>query len=698
MADSTEPPAPPAPEAEESTRVGERNRVADRQLELLRDQRKELLAQADLFSMQLEILKGIGGTFSEREQLQAKLVEYNVRLQELNRAIGDDTKQIFELEKAKSKIQDEIGKKRLKEVGYQKAANELLVSTMHQIAVLDAEKRDNAASFSKEQEEQLSTLEDLRDTIITINLKQEEQEQIKKRIANIEKESLKTEKARIKQQLESKVPGLESFVRFRKLQQAEGVGSAVKQMGSLAGLQSLEGLMNGISGLTSALGPLTSVAGIVQKLVEGFIAFREDQVDLNRVILGNREAGKIYDEMASDIGYATELSVQHGLALTDVKETMISMYKENSAFQHLIETSSRENIKDLTHLATTFKNLELSAADVAKVMDITTRNMQMSATETAAFLEDVKDRASKAGQTVSQYVSNFTSQLPQLRIYGDNSVKIFNRINKQAQNTGASIAGIMNIGKQFETYESAATTATKLNMILGSNFDALKAISASPDEMVDMIRGQISPSDLESMGHLQRKYLSGVLGIEYDQLERIVQGKDIEKDKSPAAMMGNIVKDTDRIGNLLENIARSIGALAQGILSSPFFGGMVDSSAESDFGFTNKQVAKLRAANTQKVERKIGKDFADQIRNITSGGEREQKRIQEAFLDIVSQKKAEGKLELPDNFTKVMDKYLKEIAISRGADASSINKLIELLTNNGIRVHGNVNANLQEVS
>ena len=57
----------------------------------------------------------------------------------------------------------------------------------------------------------------------------------------------------------------------------------------------------------------------------------------------------------------------------------------------------------------------------------------------------------------------------------------------------------------------------------------------------------------ESMGHLQRKYLSGVLGIEYDQLERIVQGR-YEKDKSPAAMMGNIVKDTDRI-ETAENIA-----------------------------------------------------------------------------------------------------------------------------------------------
>ena len=683
MADSTEgPPAPPAPEAEESTRVGERN------LELLRDQRKELIAQADLFAMQLEILKGIGGTFSEREQIEARLVEYNVRLEELNRAIGDKsnesaTKLSQHLEKQRKTLQVKLATQRVLN-----KENERIIE-LHKKAL-----KTQTTLTSKQQKEYDAYIERNKNLQEGIDKLQNEL-QIRTRIANIEKESIKTEKARIKQQLESRVPGLEAFAQFRKLQQAEGAGSAAMQMGSLAGMKGIEGIFSGISaglgGLTSALGPLTSVAGIVQKLVEGFIAFREDQVDLNRVMLGNREAGKIYDEMASDIGYATELSVQHGLALTDVKETMISMYKENSAFQHLIETSSRENIKDLTHLATTFKNLELSAADVAKVMDITTRNMQMSATETAAFLEDVKDRASKAGQTVSQYVSNFTSQLPQLRIYGDNSVKIFNRINKQAQNTGASIAGIMNIGKQFETYESAATTATKLNMILGSNFDALKAISASPDEMVDMIRGQISPSDLESMGHLQRKYLSGVLGIEYDQLERIVQGKDIEKDKSPAAMMGNIVKDTDRIGKLLENIARSIGALAQGILSSKLFGGPAQEKAQKQL---DKAKEGLKETQLKKIGGFFDKEVESKMRELLMNPENSFQKKRE-IKDLIIEKRSQAGQDTGFFAKDEIYDLLNKFTTSRGKNDEALEKLIDIMTT-GIRVHGNVNANIRE--
>lgn len=683
MADSTEPPAPPAPpapEVEESTRVGERN------LELLRDQRKELIAQADLFRLQLDILKNITGTYSEREQVEAKLVEYNVRLQELNRALGEEQiestnnqNKYMKGKNAELKVQQEIHKKHKE----------------YYRDIIDLTKKLGKDRLGELNELQRQTYEDYLKTNEAITdriTKLQNELQIRTRIANIEKESIKTEKARIKKQLESRVPPLQAFARFRKLQQAEGVGSATKQMGSLAGLQSLEGLMNGISDLTSALRPLTGVAGIVQKLVEGFIAFREDQVDLNRVILGNREAGKIYDEMASDIGYATELSVQHGLALTDVKETMISMYKENSAFQHLIETSSRENIKDLTHLATTFKNLELSAADVAKVMDITTRNMQMSATETATFLEDVKDRASKAGQTVSQYVSNFTSQLPQLRIYGDNSVKIFNRINKQAQNTGASIAGIMNIGKQFETYESAATTATKLNMILGSNFDALKAISASPDEMVDMIRGQISPSDLESMGHLQRKYLSGVLGIEYDQLERIVQGKDIEKDKSPAAMMGNIVKDTDRIGNLLENIARSVGAMAQGILSSRFFGGPAQKEAQKQL---DKAKEGLKETQLKKIGGFFDKEVESKMRELLMNPENSFQKKRE-IKDLIIEKRSQAGQNTGFFAKDEIYDLLNKFTTSRGKNDEALEKLLDIMTT-GIRVHGNVNASIQEV-
>ena len=326
--------------------------------------------------------------------------------------------------------------------------------------------------------------------------------------------------------------------------------------------------------------------------------------------------------------------------------------------------------------------------------------MQMSATETATFLEDVKDRASKAGQTVSQYVSNFTSQLPQLRIYGDNSVKIFNRINKQAQNTGASIAGIMNIGKQFETYESAATTATKLNMILGSNFDALKAISASPDEMVDMIRGQISPSDLESMGHLQRKYLSGVLGIEYDQLERIVQGKDIEKDKSPAAMMGNIVKDTDRIGNLLENIARSVGALAMGFLENSIFGDP-DAAAELK---RDQSFGELKARTDLSAD-VIGKLM--DVAKLGSSGQSMRLLLQNEFYKKTSKEikdslLQEAKKSSPDAtaqqikaFESKFDETIKMFLANRGSSEKASNELIELLKG-GLKVHGNVNANIQE--
>lgn len=327
-----------------------------------------------------------------------------------------------------------------------------------------------------------------------------------------------------------------------------------------------EGTIGAMKHISRALGGLSGVmlglAKAVEFVVSAVMGVRRELVEINRVTLGNKEISEVYNDIATDTSQAASMAYKFGVTTKEVGKTLTEMYKENSAIQGLIESAGTEAASQLSIVATKYKDFGISASQAAQVVDIATRSMGMGASQTTELMKGLVEEASLAAQSPDKFVSSFVTQYPKLRIYGDRSKEIFTKINKEASDIGVSFDAITGIGRSFESYESAAMASTQLNMLLGSNFDALQAMAATPEELTGMLRQNISENDLRQMSHFQRRYLANILNVEYDQLERIVSGKEAkDREQQRFDMLAeSATHDSQRVESLLENLKTGIGS------------------------------------------------------------------------------------------------------------------------------------------
>lgn len=488
---------------EPNTNTPEENRF-------LEEQRRLAQARLDLLNAESEILTSINSSYSERLTIEQQINEVELQLGEINRALGSVVEENLE---EQVRIREEI---------------------------LDKAREENK--------------EIKKETELVEKLGKAERERYDKAISKIEEINLKQATTRRGQEASSRLLS----------QISSGLDASTPQ--SLKNLRDIAavGKSQGIKGLTSILkgGAFLGAIKAIQFIFEAVVGVREEFVEINRVTLSNRQVLQTYKDIATDIDFARKAALKFGKSTGDVAKSLTEMYKETSAIQRLAEESSTGALANLGLVAAKFEDFGVSSSQTANVIDIAVRNMGMSTEETTRLMESLTGEASIAAQTMPRFIDNFVSQYPKLRIYGDRSREIFTKLNKETSDIGVSMDSIMGIGRVFESYESAAMASTQLNMLLGSNFDALKAMAASPDELFSMLRQNISASDLRQMGHFQRRYLASILQIEYDQLERIVTGQPVEdrQKQNFLDLAESATKDREVLEGILNSIKSSIGS------------------------------------------------------------------------------------------------------------------------------------------
>ena len=494
---------------EPSTNTPEENRF-------LEEQRRLAQARLDLLQAEEKILTSINSSYSERLTIEQQINEVELQLGEINRSLGNVVGENLE---EQVRIREEI---------------------------LDKARKENK--------------EVKKETELVEKLGKAERERYDQAVAKIEEINKKQAITRRGQEASSRLLG----------QISSGLDANIPQ--ALKGLRDIAavGKSQGIKGLTSILkgGAFLGAIKAIQFIFEAVVGVREEFVEINRVTLGNREILQTFKDIATDVDFARKAALKFGKSTGDVAKSLTEMYKETSVIQRLAEESSTNAIANLGLVAAKFEDFGVSSAQTANVIDIAVRNMGMSTEETTRLMKSLTGEASIAAQNMPKFIDNFVSQYPKLRIYGDRSIDIFTKLNKKTSDVGVSMDSIMGIGRVFESYESAAMATTQLNMLLGSNFDALKMMAASPDELFGMLRQNISASDLRQMGQFQRRYLASILQIEYDQLERIVTGKGAKERIPPGFdfLVSESRKDSQVLKGVLDSIKSGIGTFVSKLI------------------------------------------------------------------------------------------------------------------------------------
>ena len=74
------------------------------------------------------------------------------------------------------------------------------------------------------------------------------------------------------------------------------------------------------------------------------------------------------------------------------------------------------------------------------------------------------------GRTTSQISRDYVKSLSTLAVYGDRSVDVFKNIATMAAAAGVEVDTLVGIANKFDTFSDAASTAAKINAILGTSF------------------------------------------------------------------------------------------------------------------------------------------------------------------------------------------------------------------------------------
>lgn len=561
--------------ADETNDPQSREQVSQEAALLQRQQLERVESELELLRLQQDVLGHMNSSLSERAALEQQILNMEFERDKLLRTASISQEEITQQYDAQK---DALQKKleNLEKEGKLSESQEKSLKRRIEMA-------DEMSRFSKDD---LDNLEEQRRATIAIN-------RIRGDLAS---------------QLDQRTPRAVKVL--RDAMTIGGGKSPLKDLKTLAGPTALLGVVKA----------LELAAKAVEFVVDAVTGVRRELVEINRVTLGNKEISEVYKNIATDTSQAASMAYKFGVTTKEVGKTLTEMYKENSAIQGLIESAGTEAASQLSIVATKYKDFGISASQAAQVVDIATRSMGMGASQTTELMKGLVEEASLAAQSPDKFVSSFVTQYPKLRIYGDRSKEIFTKINKEASDIGVSFDAITGIGRSFESYESAAMASTQLNMLLGSNFDALQAMAATPEELTGMLRQNISENDLRQMSHFQRRYLANILNVEYDQLERIVSGKEAkDREQQRFDMLAeSATHDSQRVESLLENLKTGIGSAVNSLGMIEF---LMESVAKGLDYLPGFEFQEMKEKSTQeRKSRSLQELAAGSIRSISDLG------------------------------------------------------------------------------
>ena len=615
----------------------------ENRLVLLRDQRKELQAILELQEAELDVANTLSLTLSERQAFEENILRTQLRIEEIALALGESKKEI-------SVIEDQIADaaKKVEE----SSAEELEINKKNLAKLelkLEAKKKENDLD-----------------------------QKIRNRLSSTAQERAKGE--------------FSDIIRSLEPQAFQRIADIFKVINSSAG---------GIAKAFKVFAPLMFLEGMI-KIFNAAKEADKRITDLNRTILSNRIIMSQFQDMATSTSELYDMATKYGLEIGDISKTLTGLYSENAAFLRYMEDNAGSALETTRSnavkvAASLERNLNLSSAVIGNILDINRNLMGLDLSESTDFLDNLAKSASEAGQTAPEFANRFVANYPKLRIYGDKAQQIFEDLNRSTYAVGANLETAFSIQQQFDTYESAAMASTQLNMLLGSNFDALAAMASDPKEIMDMVKQNLSASQLENMGFRQKQYLASLLGVEFSELERLIKGEEAPK-RDGQKMIDQLSKITtlDQLMQAsLSAIETYTGHMAADVMSS------IDGPSAEDItvfgrdrfsGFAPDQevggVAITRDFTPEEMRKK--REIEQQISQASTKGSTEERKL---FKDLIYGRITEAEAlkanKGNEEAIKEMMSFVKELRDGNLTNQNLIadfNRFLEQVTLNGIKI------------
>ncbi len=313
-----------------------------------------------------------------------------------------------------------------------------------------------------------------------------------------------------------------------------GVAEGLFEMGSGG-----ENLLGSLSDVGSSLADIAGdkISGALgPKMAQGLggvasIAFEAGKAMLDLAI----EVGNTSNQIQQITGVSAEFANNLAGSFADVRGVGASLEDITGAAADLSKVftdftmSSAQVTRTLVEQSVTLGKLGVATSDFAAGTQLAVKSLGATAEQAGAIQLELAAFAMDIGVAPQQMASDFAEAGGSLAKFGSDGVQVFKDLSVAAKITGVSISRLLDITKEFDTFEGAATAAGKLNAALGGNFvNAMELLTETdPATRFNMMRDAMldAGKSFDTMTYFERKFFAESMGLQdVAELAKVMSG------------------------------------------------------------------------------------------------------------------------------------------------------------------------------
>jgi hypothetical protein len=237
-------------------------------------------------------------------------------------------------------------------------------------------------------------------------------------------------------------------------------------------------------------------------------------------------AGHEYDIVIANL----ETSLRsYGFSAAEASASLKALYTEYAGFTRLSKQEQENLARTTTHLT----RFGVSAAEASKAAGFLGDALGKTGPQIEETQRNLIALARDLKIPPGVIFSEFNAASGELAKYGDQMEHVFKRLAAQSKSTGLSISQLINVSKGFDTFETAAAQAQRLNAVLGGPYlDTVALIGMNEAERNAYIKEQIKLTGLniESLNRAEAQMVATALGFSnVGDAMKFLRGDELEE-------------------------------------------------------------------------------------------------------------------------------------------------------------------------
>ena len=218
----------------------------------------------------------------------------------------------------------------------------------------------------------------------------------------------------------------------------------------------------------------------------------------------------------------------------------------NDARSELIETTAR------------MARLGVDVSQTTGIIDKFSKGMGKSTTAATKITKEMFKFSRAIGVGPNRMLGQLNKNFDLVAKFGEKKgVEVFKKLAITAKATGVEFDKLLGITKAFDTFESAAESAGKLNFLLGGPLlNSTELLAASEDERIEMVQKALQQSgkSFDQLGRFAKEAIASTLQVDVSELGKLMDPSNAAAAESLAAgidtqtkAMGSLKKESDDV-------------------------------------------------------------------------------------------------------------------------------------------------------